>query len=292
MKMMARYLLVAATIVAGAWAQTEQPATDGGKTARPQGGSILDSGAAERLDRAMETILPQQSRGNDLAKIAEDMTRRMQRADPHALGEIEERLRLLQSLEDELVKKLDDWRSGKRVELEPWWETTDSDARPDRATLELETTTLLATRAEFERAEEKSIAAAYERERKKESVRPVRSAAALLNTLEDVPTAPAEKKAAPTPVASTNPDRLARALYKAQDFVGALTQFRAMKPEDLTDSDRYSLARCLEETGDPAGAVAELEKLVAAAKAPFWKERAENLKRYLQRERAISGALK
>lgn len=271
-------------------AQEEKPAS---RPSRPKEAKrVMEPSSANRLVSAIDTILPQEEEVGDIARLATDVKRRMERVDTKALGALEERLSALETEETSVRAKMEDWKAGRPLDLEPWWDVNDASTRCDKATVELEEISLLAMKTKFEEAKEtrkKDI----ERIRAETAAKETgRSAEALLGTLDVIPPPPPEAPKKELLVKTQFPDRLARALFKADDYVGALAQFRTMKPEDLLESDRFAIARCLEETGDVRAAIAELDTLLGGVKSGFWKERATNLKKYLERRLTISGALK
>jgi hypothetical protein len=250
------------------------------------------TGVTDRLAAALDALTPAPSESDAMRKLAVDMQETLARVDRSELGGTAAKLEQLEREEAELAGKLERWRAGGTVEVDAWWPRDSSQPPASEAAIELEAAELVAARALLAKREKDQIEYLQRAHKREQREKPNVIGNALLATLETLPSAPAPESRPSAAAGTSFPDRLARALYAAEDYFGALAQYRACKPSDLADGDRYAIARCLEETRDVPGAIAQLEEILKGAPSPFWKERAESLKRYLARQKSIDGVLK
>ena len=276
--------------------ENAQPAPTTRKTAAAADGPILDDAAKAKLARAIETVSPAGQTVNVLDDTARRIKGRLGTIDRNALSDASTRLRELENEETRLQAMRERAARGESIDVDSAFPRSAAEHRVDESLIGLEEQELLRLRAELARTEldAKKREADAKKRRDRDRDRPSVTGNALLGTLDEIPPAPAGAVKATAAVAKAGPDagRLARALYGAEDWVGALANFRAMKAEEVTLGDRYATARCLEETGDLAGALAELEKIVGESKEGFWHDRALALQKYLKSERGIRTALK
>ena len=269
------------------------------------GRGAIGDGLARRVTAALDALAPLAEDRLTIDDLADAVSRSLAAVEPKRLRALNEERGQLLGEEQELMKLLQDVSDGIVV---PWMDGAEPGV-PDQVTpdlLESEQAQLVSQQAEIFRLQrEAEIRKAVEKTQAL-AARPTIMTRSLLGVLDTLPPAPQAEALEMAPKTEF-PDRLARALFRTGDYTGALDNYKKVAPELLADRDRYEMARCLEETGDRAGAIELLDRMIAASPAEtaadgtvadpsgdategrdgFWAARARSLKELLMKTTVI-----
>lgn len=203
--------------------------------------------------------------------------------DPDHISRLNREMGRLRHQEEELSSRINDLDKGLTIDVDNVGAPITPSEDISEEALEIERNQLKARQLKIKELE-------IRRAKRQAEVNAINDAktmtplsAALLSTLESIPKLQPMATTA-NPTRSEFPARMAHALFRTRDFVGALKQFKMLKEEELTPQDRYEMARSLEETNDKEAALVAAKKLVEVTLAvdDFWHARGENLVKLLK----------
>ena len=245
----------------------------------------ITRGMARKMSDVLGNAEIQDSGELTFDELAASVELALANVDPDRISGLNQTKSHLRSREEDLLDQISELEKG---EIIPFDFQEDSDplspiADVSEESLELEKKQLQARQLRIKELEIQQRKDQAERDAINEAKTMTPLSSALLATLEEVPVL----REVPTTVEEAKsefPRRMARALFKTGDFVGALRHFKLVPEDDMEPRDFYEKARCPEETGSPSQAlrVAQELKQRMSGENTFWQARAENLEKLLQ----------
>ncbi|MFT7617199.1 MAG: tetratricopeptide (TPR) repeat protein [Planctomycetota bacterium] len=235
-------------------------------------------GVARKISEILGGATIHEERSVELDDLAVSVEMALLEIDPDHISRLNREMGRLRDREEEISSQIEGLGKGLPFDFNgparPFSPAEDvSEDALEMATNQLKARQLRIKELEIRRAERQKEVNAINDAR---TMTPLSSA--LLSTMEEIPdlkplaTASDESK-------SEFPGRMARALFKTGDFVGALKHFQLIEEAKLGPRDRYEMARCLEEAGEKEKALEVASRLVAETMATdeFWYGRGKNL---------------
>ncbi len=243
----------------------------------------ITGGMTRRISEILGGANLEEEAAVELSDVASSIEMALLDVDPEEISTLNDEKGRLLEREDDISSQLEGLRGGLTIDLSEYATSLSptSDITPE--SLEIERDQLRAMQVSIKELELRRD----RRQAKTDAINDAKTmtplSAALLGTLEDMPEL-IEAPVTNDEDQSEFPARMAHALFRTGDFVGAIKHFRMIEEDQLTPRNRYEMARSLEETGETEKALSISTQLMARTLGTnnFWHQRAKNLEKLLK----------
>ncbi len=245
---------------------------------------LITRGVAQKISEVLGGINVNEAAALELDDLAAAVEVALHEVDPDLISSLNKNLSELKDQEEELISQLAGLAKGHPVALidEPMMGPLPmEEITAESLELEMDQLRIRELRIkelELQKEKERLEAEAIDKAR---TTSPLSTA--LLGTLEDLEEV-REAASENVEVVSEFPGRMARALFRTGDFVGALRHFKMIPEDRMEPQDLYEMARCLEELGELQKALPITRRLQEATLSDdaFWHQRGKSLERLIR----------